>query len=81
MGAPVGCRLQAGSREREKPGKAQGMRDICPEHEQEQGSGLFLSLQLGESLTHSLEILLRISYKLRPLVGSGDRQLCHLLSM
>ena len=54
----AGCRLGV---EREKPGKSQGVRNICPEHDQEPGSGLFLSLQLGENLTHSLEIPLRIS--------------------
>ena len=40
-----------------------------------------MSLQLGESFIYTLEILLRISYKFRPLISSGDKQLCHLLSV
>lgn len=32
-----------------------------------------MSVQLGESLIYSLEILLRILYKIRPLAGFRDR--------
>lgn len=46
-----------------------------------QGSGLLMAIQPGESLIHSLEILQGIWYKSRPLVGSEDTQLCHLLSV
>ena len=74
----AGYRLGA---KREKPGKVRGAKDTCPEHDQGPGSGLSMSLQLGESFIYTLEILLRISYKFRPLISSGDKQLCHLLSV
>lgn len=43
-----------------------------------QGSGLFMSFEPEENLIYSLKIMLRILHIIKPLIGSRDRQLCHL---